>query len=136
MVHLWEVDHAYCCNLGNYFATSRDLPITRFKSFADFLSEWGDADFDYNLLFRWDWHEGEDHDLPPYNGDDNYRNGLLLIFWMGQRKGLYQWSEIEVCRADEPEVIKFLQPRFEHLMKLWEPLTAFNSQENKVVDKS
>jgi len=41
---------------------------------------------------------------------------------MGQRKGLYRWSIIEVCRADEPAVIAFLQPRLEHLASLWLPL--------------
>src|SRR5262245_10682679 len=112
MPHLWEIDHAYYCNRGNYFASGGEQPVSCFKSFGEFIGAWGDADFDYNLLFRFDWLEGEDHDLPKFNGDVNYRNGLLMIFWMGQRKGIYQWSEIEVCRADEPAVIEFLRPRF------------------------
>lgn len=75
-----------------------------------------------NLLFRWDWREGEGYELPPFNGDVNYRNGRLLFFWMGQRKGLYQWSEIEVCRADEAAVIEYLKPRLAHLLKMWAPI--------------
>ena|ERR1700743_3258422 len=122
--HLWEVDHPYYCNEGNYFARGTDRVHDEFSRWADFWEEYKDADFDMNLVFRWDWKEehpesGETN----FTGDVNYRNGKLLIFWMGQRKGLYRWSEIQVCRADEPLVIKFLRPRLEHLKKLWEPLS-------------
>lgn len=74
-----------------------------------------------NLVFRWDWKEDEDEETP-FNGDVNYPNGKLLIFWMGQRKGLYSWSEIAVCRADEPAVREWLQQRYDYLSKLWRPL--------------
>lgn len=118
--HLWEIKHSYYCSDSNYCSNE----CTRaFGSFGEFLSEFGDADFDMNLLFRWDWCEGDDHGLPEYNGDDYYRNGRLQICWMGQRKGLYFTSFISVCRADEPEVIKFLKPRFDHLVSLWEGIT-------------
>lgn len=115
--HLWEVDHSYYCNRGNYYAPDR------YRSWAEFIAEYADADFDLNLVFRWDWLEGPDWGLPEFNGDANYRNGLLLVFWMGQRKGLYHWSEVEVCRADEPAVVEFLRPRMQHLLGLWEPLS-------------
>ena len=119
--HLWEVNHPYYCNEGNYFAT-RDVE-TYYRSFADFLEEWGDADLDYNLLFRWDWVETDpETEESNFNGDINYRNGKLKLFWMGQRKGLYQYSIVEVCRADEADVIEFLKPRHEYLKSLWEPL--------------
>lgn len=67
--------------------------------------------------------------LPPFNGDVNYRNGLLKIFWMGQRKGLYQYSLVEVCRADEADVIGFLRPRWEYLKALWEPVSDDGASE-------
>jgi hypothetical protein len=121
--HLWEVDHPYYCNQGNYFATGGQETSTRYKSWAEFFTEEGDCDPDYNLLFRWDWQEGELCDAAEFNGDVNYRNGVLLLFWMGQRKGLYRWSEVEVCRADEPAVREFLQSRFDYLKRVWEPLT-------------
>lgn len=121
--HLWEIDHPYYCNEGNYFATK---PVDdEFKSWADFYAEYAVCDFDLNLIFRFDWEEGEDHDLPPFNGDINYRNGLLKIFWMGQRKGLYRWTTIEVCRADEPAVIEFLKPRWDHMRALWEGISDY-----------
>ena len=120
--HLWEIDHPYYCNQGNYFAAGGQDVFAHYRSWADFFVEEGDSDPDYNLLFRWDWHEGEDHsDGVPFNGDVNYRNGVLLLFWMGQRKGLYRWSEVEVCRADEPAVREFLQARFDYLKRVWEP---------------
>ena len=123
MERLWEANHRYYCNEGNYYASGNDQPVGRYRTWAEFMSEEGDSDPDYNLLFRWDWREGADwgHGTE-FNGDENYRNGVLLLFWMGQRKGLYRWSEIEVCRADEPAIREFLSARFDHLKSLWGPI--------------
>jgi len=117
--HLWEVGHAYYCNEGNYFNNECGH---EFKSFADFLEEMGNADKDYNLLFRWDWIENDDEVAPPYNGDPYYRNGKLKLFYMQQRRGKYTYCIVEVCRADESAVIEFLRPHFEYLCDLWHPL--------------
>lgn len=117
--HLWEADHSYYCNRGNYF--SNDCG-TSHKSWAEFIAEEGDSDMDYNLLFRWDWKEGEDHDLPAFNGDVYYRNGSLELFFVGQRKGIYRYVEVSVCRADEEGIREWLMPRWAHLKSLWQPL--------------
>lgn len=114
---LWEIDHSYYCNEGNYYQNGCGQV---YSSIDEFLSEYETADLDMNLVFRWDWREGHEEESN-YNGDDYYRNGTLLIFIMGQRKGKYWWCEVSVCRADEPKVINFLEPRFNHLRKLWEP---------------
>lgn len=114
--HLWEIEHPYYCNEGNWCTNEAH---DHHKSWADFETEYSDADFDMNLVFRFDWREGE-WGGSAFNGDANYRNGYLQIFWMGQRKGLYRYSTVEVCRADEPAVIAFLKPRWEHMVKLWE----------------
>ena len=53
MPHLWEIKHPYYCNEGNYFA--RESCCTEYGSWADFMEEGGDSDFDMNLVFRWDW---------------------------------------------------------------------------------
>lgn len=120
--HLWEVEHRYYCNEGNYFDNST---VARHESWADFVEENGDPDPDYNLLFRWDWDEVDGETMAPtFNGDPYYRNGKLKLFWMGQRKGLYRCSIIKVCRADEPQVIAFLKPRLAHLLSLWGPLAT------------
>lgn len=118
--HLWEVDHSYHCNDANYYSNEC---VFQFKSWADFLAEMGDADFDYNLIFRWDWKEEAENGLLNYKGDDNYRNGVLKIYTMQQRKGRFTISHIEVCRADEAAVIEYLKPRRDYLFALWEPIT-------------
>lgn len=121
--HLWEVDHPYYCNQGNYFA--RESVEDSYGTWAAFEQEYRDSDFDMNLVFRWDWEfELDDEEKPIVSDDPNYRDGTLLIFWMGQRKGLYRYSRVSVCRADEPKVRAWLQPRLEHLMTLWEPLVS------------
>lgn len=119
-MHLWEADHSYYCNLGNYY--NNDCGAHH-KSLAEFLAAEAGGDLDYNLVFRWDWKEGDDWGYGPYTGDDNYRNGGLEVFFMSQRKGIFRYATVEVCRADEPQVIEFLRPRLAHLMALWEPLT-------------
>lgn len=128
--HLWEVDHAYYCTEGGYFHSQADhKTVHEFKSWAEFLGEMGDADLDYNMLFRWDWIERDpETDEPTYNGDDYYRSGRLLLFFMHQRKGFHSTSIVEVCRADEPAVIAYLAPRLEYLLRLWAPL-PITSQE-------
>lgn len=128
MKHLWECDHAYYCNLGNYFSNDCE---EEYECWEDFATEYVDADFDYNLLFRFDWREGEGWELPNFSGDENARDARLYLFWMGQRKGVYRYTEVKVCRADEPEVLKFLQLRLDHLMRLWEPLVPTTDQQQK-----
>lgn len=107
--HLWEVEHSYYCEEGNYFEQGCN---TKYDSFADFLEESGYIDLDYNLLFRWDWKKGEEEE----EGD------TLSLFWMQQRKGKYVSETIKVTEADEPAVRAFLQRAFNHLAALWLPI--------------
>lgn len=125
MKHLWEINHPYYCNLGNYYSNE---PGDEFKTWQGFYENYKDADFDMNLIFRWDWEalESDDKGEPIWKDDIYYRDGRLEIFWMGQRKGLYRFSVIQVCKADEPEIIAFLKPRYLHLLKLWEPFNETN----------
>lgn len=119
MTHLWEADHAYYCSESNYFATY-DKTVTEYKSWAEFAAVEGDADMDYNLIFRWDWSLIDSEAEPPE--DDHYRGYNLTVFWMGQRKGLFRCTIVQVCRADEKAVVDFLRPRWEYMRKLWEPV--------------
>ncbi len=120
---LWEVKHPYYCNEGNYYARGT---ITRHDRWQDFIDDMGDADMDLNLLFRWDWespHEDDDPQKPiNWQGDENYRDCTLKLFFMGQRKGAYFCCIVHVCRADEPNVYEYLRVRGEHLLKLWSPV--------------
>ena len=118
-MHLWEQQHPYYCNEGNYFSNDCGR---EFKRFSDFWEEAEGEDLDYNLIFRWDWVEGEDWGAEEFDGDENYRNGILKLFYMGQRKGLYRYVTVQVCRADEPAVIEFLRPRADQMRAIWTPL--------------
>ena len=121
---LWEVDHPYYCNQGNYFASSEECGI-HYARWQDFISEQGDGDLDMNLVFRFDWsspREDEDPENPiVWQGDENYRDSILELFYMGQRKGLYRWVTVDVCRSDEPAVREWLRVRWEHMRSLWSP---------------
>ncbi|AWB21192.1 hypothetical protein DA075_09935 [Methylobacterium currus] len=120
-MRLWEANHSYYCSESNFY--SRD-PHTKWDMWSSFVEEFGNSDLDYNLVFRWDWYEGDDWGAGEYNGDDYYRNGRLLMFFIMQRKGIFACHEISVCRADEPSVITFLKPRLAYLRDLWAPLDS------------
>jgi len=118
--HLWEVKHAYYCSESNDCTQE-------FKSWEDFEADAGEEDLDYNLIFRFDWQEPEGEDGEPKKthrgvADVNYRNAELKLFYIGQREGLFRYVQIDVCRADEPKIIDFLNPRLAYMMKLWAPL--------------
>lgn len=115
--HLWEVPHPYYCSEQNYYSNHA---IREFTSWKEFLEEYGNSDMDMNLVFRWDWLLADPEDVP----DEDQ----LLIFFMGQRKGIYHSVTIKnIQPEDEPAVIAWLQLRWEHSKKLWEP---FDAQEN------
>jgi hypothetical protein len=114
--HLWEVDHSYYCHESNYFSNDTS---DHCESIEEFTTHYANSDMDMNLVFRWDWKEED-----PFTGDVHFRNGVLKVFWMLQRKGIYRCTTVAVCRADEPKVIAFLKPRRQHLLSLWEPLAS------------
>lgn len=116
---LWEVKHPYYMTEGNYYA--RDLH-TQYECIKDFLDEYGDSEMDYNFVVRWDWHEGEDWNAREFNGDDHDHNGRFMVQFVGQRKSLLWTAEAAVCRADEPVVRQWLEPRMNYIKKMWEPL--------------
>lgn len=122
--HLWETKHAYYCAEENYYKSGCNH---EYESWQDFYAEMGDSDLDYNLLFRWDWQLSYDEDADeqvPLSSDPNCRDCDLNLFFMGQRKGLFYSFTVKVCQADEPEVRKFLQTRWNYLKGLWSPLSC------------
>lgn len=123
-MHLWEVEHPYYCNEGNYFARGNDQPFIQYKSWADFMAEEGDSDPDLNLLFRWDWRKAD-----PNEESWGNKHEVLLLFWMGQRKGLYRWTEVRVTPEDEEAVKAWLVTRWNYLKLLWEPISAPDSDD-------
>lgn len=126
-MRLWEIDHPYYCSESNYYSNGCH---TSYGSWEAFHESEGDADFDMNLVFRWDWKPNDYiEDETPENlrayadrfGDRDHA-WTLQVCWMGQRKGLYRCTEVKVCKADEPAVRAWLIERAEHMRKLWEPL--------------
>lgn len=90
---LWEIEHPYYCEQGNYYA--RDETIQKYGSWADFIASEGDADMDLNLVFRWDWKRAEGASAQRAEADEYYRAETLELFFMGQRKGLYRSAEVK-----------------------------------------
>jgi hypothetical protein len=121
MKHLWEAKHDYYCQEGNFYA--RDCHA-EYRSWADFMAEEGDSDLDLNLVYRWDWKGPTDDDgnPKPPSPDPNYRDGHLLLFYMGQRKARARSVDVAVCQTDEPAVREWLTTRWTHLRGLWAPL--------------
>jgi hypothetical protein len=109
--HLWEVEHEYYC--------STDLVDKQwsYPNWTRFLAEMGDADMDYNLLFRWDWLNADD----PSN---EISSDELRLYFVQQRKGLLAAVTVGVSKKDEAAVIHWLQPRFEYMVKMWQPLIS------------
>lgn len=111
-LHMWEAHHNYYMTDHSYWG---DDTVQYYKNWEDFVDAEGDGDPDYNLIFRWDW--------KPVDDDDDYGEvqAKLHLYWATQRKGYFRTTITDVNKQDEPAVREWLHPRFEHLMKLWEP---------------
>ena len=122
-VHLWKVDHPYYCNECGY-GCHYEL-----DSWADFMSEMGDSDPEYNLCFRWDWileeEKLENEECP------QIISNKLKLFFMLQHKGILISYDVKVKKEDEPLIRKWLEERMVHLLKLWEPLIDIKDKEIK-----
>jgi len=116
MTSIFDVEHEYHCNDCNYFSGDTHA---KHDSLDAFLEEEGDADIDYNLVFRWDIVAAYDIETDDYHPT----NRELFVYFMGQRKGLFRVASCPVEREDEPRIRAYLLPRMRHLFKLWEPLT-------------
>lgn len=112
VAHLWEVDHPYYCNEGNFFR--RGL-AHRYDSWRELHAEWGGNDPDLNLVFRWDWKRYEADELGAESEE-------LTIFWMLQRKGMNVSTSCPVTAEDEPSVRAWLEERAKTLRAIWAPI--------------
>jgi len=106
--HLWEIKHDYYCSDSNYYHAGE---LEEFKSWDEFLEHYGTVDLDMNLLFRWDWRTR-----------DEKGTGVLELFYILQRKGIFRPIEILVSPDNEGDIKKWLTIKFNHLFKLWEPI--------------
>jgi hypothetical protein len=97
---------------GCYFAKDHHA---NYESFDDYLSEWQNADEDMNLIFRFDWKQ------PDAEARIDYHR--LLIYYIMQRKAYPYSVRIKVTPDDEPRARKFLGEKWQHMKKLWTPLS-------------
>lgn len=110
--HLWEVDHNYYCSADGEF----------YSTWQDFIDEWGDADEDYNLLFRFDCmaeSDWWDEDEPLKENEKVCRFSFVL-----QRKDVICTQTVKVLDSDEPAIREYLQKKFDYLKQLWMPIGA------------
>lgn len=120
MAHLWEGKHPYYMNQGNYYQAGCH---TTYPNLDAFLSDWDEADIDYNWIVRWDWNEGPgDEDwVRPADRPDTYVDGVLSVQFIGQRKSKLWSCEVSVCRFDEPRVREFLNKYATYMAQMWAP---------------
>lgn len=115
MKNLWEVDHPYYCNEGSYYDNSEHYD---FKSWDDFISEWGQCDLDMNRIHRFDAHiQSEDYEEIP--------DGFFFVtfYRIHQRKARTSSQTVCVPIEDQQKVIDYLKPYFELEQKIWAPFT-------------
>ena len=110
---LYETDHPYYMNEGMWNERDRH---TVYESWAEYLEDWDGLEADLNLIFRWDWREGEDWGLP---------EGVarLMIYRVFQRKASLGSQEIKVSRDQEPEIRQWLAGHWEQMRRLWQPFS-------------
>ncbi len=124
----WETDHPYTSPDGNYFANRSQMEgfYLNFDSWDDFLAEMGDADDDYNYLYRWDFipsyeddYEPDEDDESDYTPDPPYLKFVYIL----QRKGNFLFAKIKNPKPEDEERIReYLEAKWAHVRRNWEPL--------------
>lgn len=111
-VHLWEVDHPYYADDGDYYTRDQH---SRHESWAEFSeTTFHGGDRDRNHLYRWDWHKAGHHG---WNGRE-----LLSLHFVLQRKAICCSVDIEVTGTDEPAIRAWLVECAGTVRDMWTPL--------------
>lgn len=107
-----SADHDYYASDSNYYSNEAG---EEYDNWASFHEEYGDADIDMNLIMRWDINAADDTPCLYY----------MQITMIKQRKGIYCPIRIkEVTDKDVDQIVAFMKPHFEKLIKIWKPLSA------------
>lgn len=112
---LWEADHPYYCNEGNFY--SNDCHED-YDSWGSFVSQCGDSDPDMNLVIRWDWRDGEYEQPDPDHKGVEY----LYLYFVLQRKAILRSCKVAVLREEEPAIREWLTERRKTIDAIWEPV--------------
>ena len=114
---LWQVEHPYRCEIGNFFAAPGQGVHEVFDSWSDFMADFGrDMDDDYNFLYRWDWQKPD----PDDEEDDGVHR--LFLFFVAQRKARNFSIEVAVDPDDDVEIREWLQERWKYMQAVWAPI--------------
>lgn len=114
------VDHPYYANRSNFY--SRDAQFN-YDTWASFFEEWGDAEIDMNLVYRFDVYENGDEETSQKLGTYN-----MQITQIGQRKGIYKVMLIDLVTEDDvPAIVAYLRPYWEQMKQLWQPFSNESS---------
>lgn len=100
------IDHDYYASENNFY--SNDAKGV-FDNWDAFYREFGEADIDMNLVYRWDISEGK-------------RGYYMQVFIIQQRKGIYTPVFINsIEEKDVIQIIAFLKPHLEKIKAIWSP---------------
>lgn len=111
-LHEIAVTHPYYCAPNNYYSNESS---ETFNTWNDFMNEWGDADEDMNMVFRWD---------VSLKDDEKPSNGYQMnVFYMLQRKGNFYPVTINyISEADLPQILEMITKWGEYMKKVWAPV--------------
>lgn len=105
---LANIDHPYYCSDSNWHSNDANQ---HYATFEDFIAEYGEADVDYNLVFRWDikeWSEGE---------------YTLHIYIIQQRKGRFTPIFVDSIKDEHvPQLFEYLKAHAARLLDIWNPV--------------
>lgn len=148
--HLWDVEHSYYCEEGNFFQSGYHTVYDSWESFAQPVTSFFEGnplyefDNDLNFLFRWDWQKADPENyLFSYSQEILDETGIteeeienskeefkqnsqvdkLLLFYMIQRKGYNISVEVKVVEDDEPVVREWLEKKWIHMKNMWMPVS-------------
>lgn len=113
MTHLWEIEHPYYCEEGNWFKTGQHTQFDDWAEFTETFFYCGDRD--QNLLIRWDWRKPGHSE---FTDDAEY----LQMHFVLQRKAWLCSVRIPVSEVDEPAVRAFLESCARTMAATWEPV--------------
>jgi len=104
------IEHSYYCEECNYY---KNDTTEKYDTWQDFLEEYGDADLDMNMIFRWD-----------IILDEDTNKYIMKLFFMQQRRGKYYCCIInDVTNEDENSIRTFLSKYWEYMKELWKPIS-------------
>ena len=102
------IKHPYYCTDQNYYAPNEFIS---FSDWNDFYSQFGGADQDQNLVFRWDLKKKDSGEF------------FLEVFFILQRKGIFLPVRIDCIKEENiNEIASYLMLCWENLADIWHPI--------------